>query len=260
MSWGGSRPLGLGWTKWASHHKWKQQHQQLQRFEHFKMLYSCGVLTLLREGCSRRVIISNWPFPRTSLHVQVSVKVTSILRYSVTSLLSCRMSGWEAQRTHQVTLMGSMKVQCSISFTPNVKLLTFNFFRCWQQTHNTSLICLIQGMVRSLESAKDTYQTWKVKANSHSYTEVPVKHWWIKLRFRACSLWVRSQHPCWSESLGRASRSAAEWEQNKDNIAVFRIRSTFPRRFHVPLTGQENVSRKLARKKSISMHLNSRWR
>lgn len=35
------------------------------------------------------------PFPRRIFQVEVSVKVTSIVRYSVTSLESCRISGWK---------------------------------------------------------------------------------------------------------------------------------------------------------------------
>lgn len=38
---------------------------------------------------------SHRPFPRRIFHVEVSVKVTSIVRYSVISLDSCRISGWK---------------------------------------------------------------------------------------------------------------------------------------------------------------------
>ena len=161
----GSRPLGLGLemsTQCASHHKDPMKTTKSTTTKvALSSFYGFDVLTLLREDvpqgspCPRRA--ADWPFPRTSLHVQVSVKVTSMLRYSVTSLLSCRMSGWEEQsRPTQSTHVhheGSM-----IRFTANA-FFTFSFFRCWQQTHSMSLICLSQGMVRSLESAKDTYQT-----------------------------------------------------------------------------------------------------
>ena len=53
----------------------------------------------------------------------------------------------------------------SIFFCFKIKL-TFKLFSRWQQSHSTSFICLSQGMVRSLERANETYQTWEPKVRS----------------------------------------------------------------------------------------------
>lgn len=52
---------------------------------------------------------------------------------------------------------------------------TFKVFRRWQQVHSTSFICLSQGMVRSLERAKETYQTWGPNERTDTETKITSK-------------------------------------------------------------------------------------
>lgn len=46
--------------------------------------------------------LTHTPFPRRIFHVDVSVKVTNIVRCKFTSLESCKMSGWEKKTTSNV--------------------------------------------------------------------------------------------------------------------------------------------------------------
>lgn len=50
------------------------------------------------------------------------------------------------------------------------RINTLSFLRNSQQSQSTSLICLSQGMVRSLESARETYHTYRTTGRRHNTT------------------------------------------------------------------------------------------
>lgn len=102
------------------------------------------------------------PFPRRIFHVEVSVKVTSIVRCKLTSLESCKMSGCDNKhQCEEIKLALCHTTELLNTGRQNTKkIFTLSCLRNSQQNHKMSLICLIHKSVRSLESASDTYHTW----------------------------------------------------------------------------------------------------
>lgn len=117
------------------------------------------------------------PFPLTIRQVEVSVKVTNMVRYRVTNLLSWRMSGCKSQKT-RVILCTAHTMRGISKHIFHLKTQTFKFFSSWQQVHSTSFICLSQGIVRSLERARDTYQTWEPSVKTVTETKITRRYDW----------------------------------------------------------------------------------
>ena len=121
------------------------------------------------------ITTSAWPETHPSLWLSAMSKcLWRSPAWWGTALPTCCLEGCQAEN-HQIdrdmhNLANTMKIRTHF---PSFKSrLTFKFFSNWQQVHSTSLICLSQGMVRSLERAKDTYQTWEPQVRTVTETQI----------------------------------------------------------------------------------------